>query len=187
MKHPPLIETKRLVLRPFTIDDVDLVTRYAGSEEVYANTLGMPHPYTADDAARWISGHDLKFFEGCGVESAVTLDGLLIGVVGITVVKQHNRGELGYWFGKPYWGKGYATEAAMALVRYAFDEMGLNKVTSRHFLHNPASGRVLEKAGLKHEGVLRQEYLKDGVFMDAAVFGLLRQDRSEGNDNGSCP
>lgn len=176
MKHPPVIRTERLVLRPFSIDDAPRVAEFAGSEEVYANTLGMPHPYTDEDAAKWISGHDMKFYEGMGIESAVTLDGVLIGVVGITVSKRHNRGELGYWFGKPYWGMGYATEAAKVLVKYAFLEMGLNKITSRHFAHNPASGRVLAKTGFSREGILRQEYLKDGVYMDAVVFGLLRRD-----------
>ncbi|MCK5785584.1 MAG: GNAT family N-acetyltransferase [Candidatus Sabulitectum sp.] len=177
MKHPPVIETARLILRPFTTGDSAFVQENAGSEEIYRNTLGMPHPYTEANAVEWISTHAAKFYLGQGIELAVTLkSGELMGVVGISVSKNHNRGELGYWFGKPYWNKGYCSEAAAALVEYAFSEMGLHKITSRHFLHNPASGRVLEKIGFTKEGILRDEYMKDGNYISASVFGLLKAD-----------
>ncbi|MCK5133580.1 MAG: GNAT family N-acetyltransferase [Candidatus Sabulitectum sp.] len=179
MKHPPVIETERLILRPFSLEDSTFVKENAGSEEVYRNTMGMPHPYLEENAVEWISGHPLKFYQGKGLELAITLkSGELMGVVGISVSKAHNRGELGYWLGKPYWNMGYCSEAATALVEYAFEEMGLHKITSRHFLHNPASGRVLEKTGFAKEGLLRDEYLKDRSYLSVAVYGLLKTDYS---------
>jgi len=175
MKHPPVLETERLLLRPFTIEDSGTVQRFAGSDEVYRNTMGMPRPYEEADAVRWIAGHSVTFYQGEGIELAVTLkSGELIGAAGITISKAHNRGELGYWIGKPYWNLGYCSEAADVLIRYAFDSMGLNKITSRHFPHNPASGRVLEKVGFIIEGILKEEYSKDGKYLSAIVYALFR-------------
>ncbi len=179
MRYPPVIETVRLVLRPFTMEDVPFVVEYAGAEETYNGTLCMPHPYTTEDAVKWISSHDSQFFNGTGMQSAMTLNGQFMGVVGLSISKAHNRAEIGYWLGKPYWGNGCTTEAVKAVVRYAFEELKLNKLTSRHFPQNPASGKVLEKAGFEREGVLRSEYLKDGQYLDAVVFGYLREDFNE--------
>ena len=177
MKHPPVIKTERLILRPFSVDDSAFVKENAGSHEVYRNTMGMPHPYLEANAVEWISSHSLKFYRGEGLELSVALkSGELIGVVGISISKAHNRGELGYWLGKSYWNRGYCSEAAAALVGYAFKEMGLHKITSRHFQHNPASGRVLEKIGFTKEGILREEYLKDDEYLSASVYGLLKVD-----------
>ncbi|MCK5840812.1 MAG: GNAT family N-acetyltransferase [Candidatus Sabulitectum sp.] len=177
MKHPPVIETERLILRPFRIEEALFVKENAGSDEVYRNTMGMPHPYLEKNAVEWISSHLLKFYRGEGLELAVALKSSeLIGVVGLSVSQTHNRGELGYWLGKAYWNRGYCSEAAAAMVKYAFGEMGLHKITSRHFQHNPASGRVLEKIGFTKEGILREEYLKDDEYLSASVYGLLKAD-----------
>lgn len=179
MRYPPVIETERLVLRPFVMEDVPWVVEYAGARETYDGTLCMPHPYAEEDAVKWISSHNSRFFNGQGLESAITLNGEFIGVVGLSISKNHNRAEIGYWLGKPHWNRGYMSEAVKAVVQYAFEELELNKITSRHFPHNPGSGRVLEKAGFRKEGVLRSEYLKDGVYLDAVVFGYLRQNYHE--------
>jgi RimJ/RimL family protein N-acetyltransferase len=77
-----------------------------------------------------------------------------------------------------FWNRGYTTEAAIALVDFAFRQLGLNRVSAEHMVHNPASGRVLEKAGLRPEGLLRQHAKKWGRFHDVAVFGLVREDWS---------
>jgi len=177
MKHPPVIETERLLLRPFSVEDSTFVKDNAGSEEVYRNTMGMPHPYLEENAVEWIASHSLKFYQGKGLELAIILkSGELIGVVGLSISKTHNRGELGYWVGKAYWNNGYCSEAAAAMLKYAFKEIGLHKITSRHFLHNPASGRVLEKIGFTKEGILRDEYRKDDKYLTASVYGLLKTD-----------
>ena len=76
----------------------------------------------------------------------------------------------------PYWGRGYATEAARAVVAYAFDELGLNRVFAFHFTNNPASGRVLQKIGMRHEGTRRAHTRKDGAFLDSESYAILRGD-----------
>jgi RimJ/RimL family protein N-acetyltransferase len=89
---------------------------------------------------------------------------------------EHDRAELGYWIGKPFWGRGYATEAARALVQYGFDTLGLHRIYARHLTRNPASGRVLHKIGMTHEGYRRKHEKKWGIYEDDKLYGILRDD-----------
>jgi RimJ/RimL family protein N-acetyltransferase len=175
-KRLPILRTDRLVLRPFTLDDAARVRALAGAREVYATTLNIPHPYDDGIAESWIRSHQPQFEIGQGVTLAVTLetDGLLIGAIGLLIQTAHRRAELGYWLGVPYWNHGYCTEAARAIIGYGFDVLGLHKITSRYILGNDASERVMIKAGMRKEGELVDEILKDGCFHTLGVYGLIR-------------
>ena len=174
----PTLETERLVLRPFVLADAPRVQHLAGDRAVAEFTLNIPHPYPDGAAEKWIASHQPKYEKGELVNFAITLrsDGELIGAVGLTLVSAHLRAEIGYWIGKPYWGQGYCTEAARAVVRYGFDVLKLNRIQSRHFVGNPASGRVMQKLGMIREGCLRQYVRKWGQFVDMVLYGLLRSD-----------
>lgn len=175
-EHPPTLTTERLLLRPFFIDDAPLVQELAGAQEVYATTLNVPHPYEDGMAERWIASHPMQFYSERGVVLAITLSGdgqPLVGTVSLSVVPQHRRAELGYWIGVPYWGNGYCTEAVIAMIEYGFEKLKLHKITARHMSSNPASGRVMVKAGMRWEGELTDEVLKDGAFHTLAVYGLV--------------
>jgi len=100
----------------------------------------------------------------------------LCGSVGLKLDEKHASGELGYFVGVPYWGRGYGTEAAAALVGYGFEALGLHRVHAGHFAGNEASGRVLQKLGMKREGLLREHLLKDGAFVDIVVYGILARE-----------
>ena len=97
MKHPPVLETERLILRPFQISDAPRVKELAGAFEIYRFTLAIPHPYEDGMAEKWIATHASQFYEGKGVNLAVTLkaEGLLIGAVGLDTSPAHERAELG--------------------------------------------------------------------------------------------
>lgn len=103
-----------------------------------------------------------------------------MGAAGLKLDAAHKRGELGYWIARAHWGRGIASEAVRALVDHAFDVLALERVFAHHFLWNPASGRVLEKAGLRREGLLRGHVQKDGVAVDNVLYGLARADRGRG-------
>jgi len=94
----------------------------------------------------------------------------------VAINRKHSNGELGYWIGKPFWGKGYCTEAARALIVVCFETLELNRVHAHHVDGNPASGRVMEKAGMVYEGCLRGHVQREGKFQDVLMYGLLRQD-----------
>ena len=89
---------------------------------------------------------------------------------------EHSQAEMGFWIEVESWGKGYATEAARAVVRSAFDQLKLNRVYAHHMVRNPASGRVMEKVGMKREGLLRQRVRKWGVFEDVVLLAILHDD-----------
>jgi ribosomal-protein-alanine N-acetyltransferase len=174
----PILETERLLLRPFRLDDAPEVSRLAGAREIAAGTLTIPHPYPDGAAEAWIGGHESAFDRGESVDLAAVLreDDVLVGAVGLELRREHNRAELGYWVGVPYWNHGYATEAASAVVRNAFETMGLHRVYAFHFTTNPASGRVLEKIGMTHEGTRRGHTLKWGDYLDNEAYGILRDE-----------
>ncbi|WP_245926536.1 GNAT family N-acetyltransferase [Methanospirillum lacunae] len=174
----PILKTTRLVLRKFLYEEACIVKELAGSEEVAHGCINIPHPYMPGLAEIWIASHEIWYSEGSQVVFAVTRkeDGWIIGAVGLTLEPEHARAELGYWIGFPFWNHGYATEAAEAVITYAFDELLLHRITASHFVRNLASGRVLEKLGMKKEGLLREHLLKDGIREDVIIRGILRSD-----------
>jgi [ribosomal protein S5]-alanine N-acetyltransferase len=171
----PTLHTPRLTLRPFTPSDAADVRRLAGDADVARNTLTMPHPYEEGMAEAWISTHAEDFARGDELVLAITLreTEALVGAIGMRLSQAHASGELGYWIGKPWWGRGLATEAAGVLVDFGFRALGLQRVWASHFSRNPASGRVMQKLGMRHEGHLRQHYLRFGERLDIDVYGLL--------------
>jgi ribosomal-protein-alanine N-acetyltransferase len=173
MKMQPELRTARLVLRPFAASDAKDVQRLAGDHDIAAVTIAIPHPYEDGMAEAWIATHPLDFERDVAVNFAVTVQGTLIGAMGLRYEMQHKRAEMGYWIGKPFWHQGYATEAARALLAYGFRDAGLNKVYAHHMGCNPASGRVMQKIGMKYEGLMRQHVLKWGVYQDVHAYGAL--------------
>jgi ribosomal-protein-alanine N-acetyltransferase len=169
----PTLTTERLVLRPFALDDAPAVQRLASDREVALNTLLIPHPYPDGAAEEWIKGHDDQSNNHI-FAIAPRAGGEVMGAIGLHADRQHERAEIGYWIGVPYWGNGYATEAAKAVVAYAFDNLGAHRVFAFHFTRNPASGRVLQKIGMQREGTMRQHLLKWGEHVDVDYYGVVR-------------
>ena len=177
----PTLETERLILRPFRLTDAADVQRLAGDRAIAETTATIPHPYPDGAAEAWIAAHPDRFASGDSVTFALTRrdDGALLGAIGLEINAQMQRAELGYWVGKPYWNQGYCTEAARAVLRYAFEARGLRRVFAQHYGRNPASGRVMQKAGMQPEGTLRQHTLKWGTIDDVLVYGVVRSEWRE--------
>jgi len=177
-KKRPTLETQRLILRPFELSDAPRVQLLAGDRAVAATTKTIPHPYEDGVAEKWIGSHQERFDDRKEAVLAITLKarGELIGAMGLTLNLEQERAELGYWIGKPYWNRGYCTEAASAVLRYAFTDLRLNRLHAHHFSINPASGRVMQKIGMRHEGHLRQHVKKWGEFLDVETYGILHSE-----------
>jgi RimJ/RimL family protein N-acetyltransferase len=165
-----VLETERLRLRPFEPSDAQGLYEVVSAREVAEGTATIPHPYEREWAGEYIASIENEN------ELAITLraDGRLVGSIALVVEADHGRGELGYVVGVPYWGQGFATEAARALVAHAFDTLGLNRVFAFCFTRNPASARVLQKLGMTHEGTRRGHTLKWGEYLDSEAYGILR-------------
>ncbi|TET51846.1 MAG: N-acetyltransferase, partial [Anaerolineales bacterium] len=184
MAKRPTIETERLVLRPFTLDDASAVQELAGEWEIAANTLNMPHPYEDGMAEEWIGGHQAACDEGKELTLAIVRgeNCQLIGAMGLMLALEHYRGELRYWIGRPYWNQGYCTEAVRAIVDYGFEELGLNRIEAWHFAQNLASGRVMQKTGMLREGRMRQRAKRWDEFKDMEFYAILRSDWAQGRE-----
>lgn len=173
----PSLYTPRLILRPFQPADASEVQRLAGAAVVADTTLHIPHPYLDGMADTWIATHRAAWDDGTAVTFAITTaDHALRGTVSLQLVRAHWRGELGYWIGQPYWGNGLATEAVTALLRFAFEDLHLNRVQASYLPRNPASGRVLEKVGMQREGLHRERYRKGERFEDVVECAILQRE-----------
>jgi ribosomal-protein-alanine N-acetyltransferase len=173
---PNPIQTARLTLRSYSSDDIPDLVRLAGAREVAATTLRIPHPYTEQDAKGFIETYAEKAVPETRFAIALTSDGQLCGGIGLSVDEPHQHAELGYWLGVPYWGQGYATEAARAVIQYGFETLGLRRIYASYIPHNVASGRVLQKIGMRREGLMRSHICKWGEFHDLECYGMLKTD-----------
>jgi ribosomal-protein-alanine N-acetyltransferase len=165
-------------LSEFHSSDKDALVQHLNDEDIYERTLRIPFPYTEEDADEWLAlVAKITKQQGCPVHFGIReADGSLVGACGFDgfdVGKSH-RAEIGYWLAKPLWGRGIMTAVVQRVCQHAFEEFSLVKVTAHVFTHNPASARVLEKCGFQQEGLLRKHFLKDGKFIDARLFALLR-------------
>lgn len=182
-----MISTERLLLRDYTLADAPALHHLVGAREIALNTLRIPHPYPEGEAERWISTHDALREKG-ELPFAITLrgSGELVGTVGLHHSREgHDSAELGYWIGVPYWGRGYATEAAAAAVKFGFEELKLNRIFASYFTRNAASGRVLQKIGMRHEGTMRQHLKKWDEYVDVECYAILRSEYSQ-RDEGAA-
>lgn len=139
--------------------------------------MSIPHPYEDGVAGKWIVDQQASFEADKTIDFAIILrdGGELVGSVGLKGIhKEWKSAEVGYWIGKEYWNKGYATEAARAVVGYGFEVMDLNRVHAHHMMRNPASGKVMAKLGMTQEGVSRQCLLKWGEYEDVGLWAVLK-------------
>jgi RimJ/RimL family protein N-acetyltransferase len=150
----------------------------ANDKRVLDGTLTMPYPYTVQDAQAFIAYAAEARAEARGMPCAIErrADGQLLGGIGLVLEPTHERAELGYWLGVPYWGQGYATEAGRLLIDFAFGVLGLNRVYAVHYHTNPSSGRVMQKLGMTYEGTRRQHVIRFGIPRDDVDYGILRAD-----------
>ena len=179
MKTQPRLETDRLRLRPFVAEDASLLAELAGEREIADTMISIPHPFSIAAARTAIAASEASFQSGRSVHFAIESKGgvRLVGCVELRDVdREHSQAELSFWIGRPAWGRGYASEAARTVVRFGFEGLGLNRIYAYHMLRNPASGAVLRKAGMRHEGTLRERVQKWGVFEDVALYAILGSD-----------
>jgi RimJ/RimL family protein N-acetyltransferase len=172
------LRTARLLLRSLETGDVPALVRLTGAREIAAMTTRIPHPYSEQDARNFLLQAHEEFRDGRSISFAITIlpAGELCGGIRLDLTPEHQRAELGYWIGVPFWGRGFATEAATAVVAFGFDTLRLHRIHAHHFGGNTASQRVLEKIGMRHEGHIPQHVLKWDRFIDLEIYGLLAAD-----------
>ncbi|MFO1089088.1 MAG: GNAT family protein [Hyphomicrobiales bacterium] len=170
------IETERLILRPPRREDAPRIAELANHKAIARNLGLMPHPYGLEDALAYIARVESTAPPGAAFAITVKDDGdRFAGAVGYGTRADNGRMDMGYWLGMPYWGKGYATEAAAAIVAHAFEIAGLDALPSGYHADNPASGHILiDKLGFEHVGREMQFSAGAGEAVDTVLVRLTR-------------
>ena len=178
MEELPLIETERLVLRKPEARDIPSIVKYANNPAIAATTLNIPNPYTEDDAVNWLSKGYLGFKEQTEFRFGVVEKDTqtFMGGIGLIVNQRFNRAELGYWIGEPFWNKGYTTEALKPILKFGFEQLGLNKIEAHYLLTNIASGRIMKKNGMVREGELVEHIQKGGQYLSLIQYRITRSE-----------
>jgi RimJ/RimL family protein N-acetyltransferase len=155
---------------------------YLEDPDIARNLRTYKYPYPPGEAEKWVKAAHERAAKGEGFAFAIAhkANDLLIGTARIYYDAENSRAEVGYWLGKPFWGQGYITEVVRRLVQYGFEDLKVNRIYATYFARNPASRRVMEKAGMTYEGMYRQHWLKDGVFEDWGVCGILHAEYEAG-------
>ncbi len=162
-------------LRPWTLDDVDSLVKYANNKHIADNLRdGFPHPYTRKDGEGFI-GRATKNSPA----NILTIDvnGEAVGGIGLHPMEDIHRlnAELGYWLAEPFWGQGIVSNAIAQIVDYGFKHWEYTRIFAMPFGRNIASQRVLEKAGFVLEGRFDKILIKNGVLEDELVYAVRRE------------
>lgn len=169
----PDLQSSRLRLRPLTLGDEEQVQELIAAIEIASTTLSIPHPLPPGGTLAWLSKKLDGYEKGEDLVLALEYQGQVIGTSGLFLNRRDDLAELGYWIGKPYWGRGFASEAAKAMISFGFENLGLHRIQARSFARNPASARVLEKVGMHFEGLLRGYVKKWGIYEDVLSYAVL--------------
>ncbi len=176
--HLPVLETRRLRLRPLSMRDDKDMFRYASDPAVSRHVLWEAHE-TPRQTRAVLRAALRQYREGAPSSFAIERrsDRRMIGTIGFMWINtEHRSGEVGYSLARDCWNQGYATEALSAVIDFGFRTLRLNRIESQHETDNPASGRVMEKCGMRLEGTLRGRVFNKGHFSDVRLYAILRGD-----------
>ena len=154
-----------------------MVQQLAGDSSVADTTASIPHPYSDGVAEAWIATHLENATEKDSYTWAIASleTDELIGCISL-ILDRHRGAEMGYWLSVPHWNHGLMSEAARAVIEAGFSRLALHRIVARHFVRNPASGRVMQKAGMTVIGTMRDSWLKADVFESEVWYEILTTD-----------
>ncbi len=178
-KGTKTLTTERLVLRQFKLEDVEAMYKNWTSDERVKKFLSWSLHKSVDETRKLLQSWCAGYENDTTYNWVITLNGEPIGSISvIEIIERDESCELGYCSGYDFWGNGYMTEAAKAVVDYLFGEIGMHRIAIRHVVKNPASGRVAQKCGFTLEGVTRKSRYTPslGEFLDMAYYGILREE-----------
>ncbi|PIQ14876.1 MAG: GNAT family N-acetyltransferase [Flavobacteriales bacterium CG18_big_fil_WC_8_21_14_2_50_32_9] len=175
--HPfPIITTKKLILRKIEENDIPTILELMKEKAISEVTLNIPFPYSENDARFWINmarkGFENKNQYIFGIEDTATNN--FIGGIDLAIEPNFDRAEVGYWLGKPYWNKGYCSDALATIINFGFEQLNLNKIFGVHIFENPASGKVMQKCGMQKEGELIDHIKKGDTYFSYVQYGITK-------------
>ncbi len=182
-----IVDADSCLVRPYRESDLEALARQGDDKSIASHLRdGFPNPYTLSDARSWL---DFVATQDPASNFAIEVDGAFAGGIGFTEKCNVHRftAEVGYWLGREYWGRGIATDALRAFAPWLFATKGLLRLEALVFDGNPASRRVLEKAGFAVEARMRQAVVKNGNAIDAWLYARLRSDADPRTSDRRAP
>jgi RimJ/RimL family protein N-acetyltransferase len=165
---------KQCIIRPWRMDDAESLAKHANNRKVWLALRDLfPHPYRMEDAHQFLQR---AIGEQPTTKFGIEINGLAIGGIGVRLGQDVNRhtATVGYWLAEGFWGRGIMTEAVAAFTDFCFEDFSLRRISAQVFANNPASGRVLEKAGFVFEARLKNNIVKDGVLLDSLMYARTK-------------
>jgi [ribosomal protein S5]-alanine N-acetyltransferase len=172
----PKLETERLILRQPETGDAEAIAKGLGDYQVAKNLAAIPHPYSLSDAEAAVAAAAEELAKGEGYSFAIVLKETGETAGGCALHLRDGRYKLNFWLARPFWGQGFASEAAKKLVGFAFHALKAETVWASWFDDNPASGRVLSKLGFKRLYAVPRENLARGTTVLCHRTALARED-----------
>lgn len=180
-KGTQVIETDRLILRRFTLEDAEDMYYNWANDDLVTEHLSWPTHKNVEVTKQVLKSWVESYNREDTYSWAITLKekNMVIGSIGVVEIEEsHENCTIGYCIGRAFWGKGITTESFKGIIGILFDEVGFERIQAYHHADNPASGKVMKKSGLKYEGRLRHYRLNTkGDFVDCDFYGILRDDR----------
>ena len=175
------LESSRLILRCFNREDAQPMQKYGNSEEISRILAAMPHPYTLQHAYDWIARQENRFRNDYSYTLAITekTSGTWMGTIEMFCDPANRSAGIGYWLGVPFWNQGFCTEAVRLMLDFGFAEKGFHRIWAEHWALNPASGRVMQKCGMRKEAVKMDAELVNGEYRDMVYYAILRREWEE--------
>ena len=165
----------RVTLRRPRISDADALTKYCNNRLISEWITAMPHPYKKKDAVWFINDCEKKWNAKTDYIYVIEYEGKLAGTVGLHI-KKDDKAELGYWIGRPHWGKGLVTEAARLLMREGFKRLDLHKIYAIYLEGNEKSEKVMKKIGMKYEAWFREDAKRKGKYVNVGQYSILKRE-----------
>ena len=165
---------ERCALRPWRLDDAESLARHANNRKIWLGVRDLfPHPYTIQDAHEFLQR---MISEASAMKLCIEIEGAAVGGIGVHPGEDVHRhtATVGYWLGEEFWGCGIMTEAVTVVTDFCFENFPLRRISAEVFASNPASARVLEKAGFTFEGCLKNDVLKDGKLLDSLLYARTK-------------
>ena len=168
------LELKQSTIRPWRLDDAESLARHANNRKIRLGVRDLfPHPYTIQDAHEFLQR---TINEQPAMKFCIEIEGTAVGGIGVHPGEDVHRhtATVGYWLDDEFWGRGIMTEALTVVTDFCFENFPLRRISAEVFANNPASARVLEKAGFTFEGCLKNDVLKDGKLLDSLLYARTK-------------
>jgi len=165
---------EKCTIRPWRLDDVESLARHANNRKIWLGVRDLfPHPYTIQDAHEFLQRATTEQPE---MKFCIEIEDAAVGGIGVHPGEDVHRytATVGYWLGEEFWGCGIMTEAVTAVTDFSFKNFPLRRISAEVFANNPASARVLEKAGFVFEGRLKNNVIKDRMLLDSLLYARTK-------------